>query len=189
MTNADKYIQKSVETKLAFLADGGARLVQQAADMMIGAIKSGHRIYLFGNGGSAADAQHIAGELVGRFQMERRAMPALALTTDTSVLTSVGNDYGFDECFTRQVEAFVQEDDVVVENQRRAEGDRHGAPDILERLPRRWREAARVARQLRRGGVGRCPGCGGRVRPGRGGPPPRVSARPHHHHHRPGDRP
>ena len=114
MSDPDQYIQKSVETKLAFLADGGAKLVREAADMMSEAIKNGHRIYLFGNGGSAADAQHIAGELVGRFQMERKGMPAVAFTTDTSVLTSIGNDYGFDACFTRQVEALVEKDDVVI---------------------------------------------------------------------------
>lgn len=114
MTNARKYIEESVEAKLAFLADGGAKQVEQAAALMADAIRSGRRIYLFGNGGSAADAQHIAGELVGRFQMERKGMPAVAFTTDTSVLTSVGNDYGFDAVYTRQVEALVEKGDVVI---------------------------------------------------------------------------
>lgn len=78
------------------------------------AIKAGNRIYLMGNGGSAADSQHIAAEFVGRFQIERQPLPALAFTTDTSLLTAVGNDYGFDEIFARQVRAFVEPGDVVI---------------------------------------------------------------------------
>ncbi|MBU2699018.1 D-sedoheptulose 7-phosphate isomerase [Sporomusaceae bacterium BoRhaA] len=78
------------------------------------ALKAGKRIYLMGNGGSAADSQHIAAEFVGRFQIERQPLPALAFTTDTSLLTAVGNDYGFDEVFARQVRAFVQPGDVVI---------------------------------------------------------------------------
>jgi D-sedoheptulose 7-phosphate isomerase len=67
-----------------------------------------------GNGGSAADAQHFAAEMVGRFLMERKALPAIALTTDTSILTAVGNDYGFDEIFTRQVEALANPGDILI---------------------------------------------------------------------------
>lgn len=78
------------------------------------ALQAGKRIYLMGNGGSAADSQHIAAEFVGRFQMERQPLPAIAFTTDTSLLTAVGNDYGFDEVFVRQVRAFVQSGDVVI---------------------------------------------------------------------------
>ncbi len=78
------------------------------------ALASGRRLYLFGNGGSAADAQHIAAELVGRFRRPRAALPAVALTTDTSVLTSVGNDYGFEEIFLRQIEALARPGDVAV---------------------------------------------------------------------------
>ena len=69
---------------------------------------------LFGNGGSAADAQHLAGELVGQFALKRQAFPAIALTTDTSILTAVANDYGYDAVFSRQIEALVNEKDVVV---------------------------------------------------------------------------
>src|SRR5512133_3777525 len=69
------------------------------------ALKGGHKVLAFGNGGSASDAQHLAAELVGRYLRERRALPALALTVDTSVLTAVGNDYGFDKIFARQMEA------------------------------------------------------------------------------------
>ncbi len=79
-----------------------------------GALKQGHKVLIMGNGGSAADAQHFAAELVGRFLLERKAMPAIALTTDSSILTAVGNDYGFDEVFKRQVEAFAQPGDVVI---------------------------------------------------------------------------
>ena len=77
-------------------------------------LKNGHKILLCGNGGSAADAQHIAAELSGRYKSERRGLPALALTTDTSVLTAVGNDFGFDRVFDRQVEAFAKEGDLLI---------------------------------------------------------------------------
>lgn len=77
-------------------------------------IKNGGKILIFGNGGSAADAQHIAAELSGRYKIERRALPAIALTTDTSVLTAVGNDYGFDRIFDRQVEALAREGDLLI---------------------------------------------------------------------------
>ncbi|HWR28306.1 MAG TPA: D-sedoheptulose 7-phosphate isomerase [Negativicutes bacterium] len=78
------------------------------------AIASGHTIYLMGNGGSACDCQHFAAELVGRFQKERQAMASVALTTDTSILTALANDYGFEVVFSRQVEALVRAGDVVV---------------------------------------------------------------------------
>lgn len=78
------------------------------------AVKSGNCIFFMGNGGSAADSQHLAAEFVGRFQKERRGLPAVALTTDTSILTAVGNDYGFDAVFARQVEALAKAGDVVV---------------------------------------------------------------------------
>ena len=78
------------------------------------AIKNGNKILLCGNGGSAADAQHIAAELSGRYKTERRGLPGIALTTDTSVLTAVGNDYGYDRVFDRQVEALAREGDVLI---------------------------------------------------------------------------
>ena len=77
-------------------------------------INKGGKILLFGNGGSAADAQHIAAELSGRYKKERRGLPGLALTTDTSVLTAVGNDYGYDRVFDRQVEALAKEGDLLI---------------------------------------------------------------------------
>jgi D-sedoheptulose 7-phosphate isomerase len=87
--------------------------VLRAVDVVLGAFRKGRRLLVFGNGGSAADAQHFAAELVGRFQRDRRAVPAIALTTDTSILTAIGNDYGFDRIFARQVEALGESGDVV----------------------------------------------------------------------------
>lgn len=77
------------------------------------AIEHGNTLFFMGNGGSAADSQHIAAEMVGRFMKERKGLPSIALTTDTSILTAVGNDYGYDEVFSRQVEALVKPNDVV----------------------------------------------------------------------------
>jgi len=89
-------------------------LIQKAADRMAVCITSGHKILLFGNGGSAADAQHIAAEFVNRFQIERPPLAAIALTTDTSVITSIANDYHFDEVFSKQVRALGQKDDIAI---------------------------------------------------------------------------
>ena len=84
-----------------------------AAEMILNCYKQGGCVYICGNGGSAADSQHIAGELIGRFKIERQAMAAVALSTDTSVLTCIGNDYGFEDIFARQVEGLVREGDVL----------------------------------------------------------------------------
>ncbi len=86
--------------------------VLDAAAAIGDALRAGGKLLLFGNGGSAADAQHVAAEFVGRFQRERAAMAAIALTTDTSVLTSIGNDYAFDRVFARQIEALGRKGDV-----------------------------------------------------------------------------
>ena len=88
--------------------------ISRFAEACRSAIASGRTIYLMGNGGSACDCQHFAAELVGRFQKERQAMAAVAMTTDTSILTALGNDYGFDVIFSRQVEALVRPGDLVV---------------------------------------------------------------------------
>lgn len=87
--------------------------IAAAARLIIDCFHAGGRVYVCGNGGSAADAQHIAAELVGRFLRERTGLPCVALTTDTSALTSIGNDYGFDRIFVRQVEALVRPGDVL----------------------------------------------------------------------------
>ena len=88
--------------------------VALAAAMMKVALVAGHKIMFCGNGGSAADSQHWAAEIVGRFQKERKGMPAVALTVDTSILTAIANDYGYDRIFSRQVEALGSEGDVLV---------------------------------------------------------------------------
>jgi D-sedoheptulose 7-phosphate isomerase len=88
--------------------------LMRTARLIVTSVKGGGSVYFLGNGGSAADAQHLAAEMVGRFERDRKAIPAAALTTDTSILTSVSNDYGFDTVFERQVEAHVRHNDVVV---------------------------------------------------------------------------
>lgn len=88
--------------------------VSQAAEILARALRDGKTIFLCGNGGSAADCQHIAGELVGRFKRERAGLPAVALTTDTSILTAIGNDYGFADVFRRQLEALGRPGDVLI---------------------------------------------------------------------------
>ncbi len=98
--------EKSLEKNLDAIAAAVNALTQS--------LKAGGKILIFGNGGSAADSQHMAAEFVGRFQKERRALAAIALTTDTSALTALGNDYGFDIIFTRQVEALGKKGDVAI---------------------------------------------------------------------------
>ncbi len=89
-------------------------LISEVGTILQNTIKNGGKILLCGNGGSAADSQHIAAEIVGRFQKERKGLPSIALTTDTSILTSVGNDYGYDYIFARQVEALCTPKDVLI---------------------------------------------------------------------------
>lgn len=88
--------------------------ILNSVEMIVACIKTGNKVLICGNGGSAADAQHIAAELVGRFIMERKGYPAIALTTDTSILTAWGNDYNFDTVFSRQIEALGKENDVLI---------------------------------------------------------------------------
>jgi len=88
--------------------------IKHIADIIIEALKKGGKVILFGNGGSAADAQHIAAEFIGRFKKDRSALAAVALTTNTSVLTSLANDYGYEVVFAKQVEALAQKNDVVI---------------------------------------------------------------------------
>ena len=94
----------SIRAKQVFL-DENLPGLERAIGLVADAFAAGHKLLLFGNGGSAADAQHIAAEFVGRFLNERRPLPALALTTDTSALTAIANDYGYDDVFARQVRA------------------------------------------------------------------------------------
>ncbi len=88
--------------------------IDKTVDVLVRAIRQKGKILICGNGGSAADAQHFAAEVVGRFKRDRRAWPAIALTTDTSILTAVGNDYGYDEIFSRQVEGLAGEGDIFI---------------------------------------------------------------------------
>ena len=88
--------------------------IQKVADVIIDCYKSGNKVVIFGNGGSAADAQHLAAEFIGRFKLDRQSLPALALTTDTSIITALGNDYSFDNIFARQCESMVHKEDVVI---------------------------------------------------------------------------
>jgi len=102
---------ESLQAQRVFLSEHGADL-ERAVDLVAGALGGSHKLLLFGNGGSAADAQHIACEFVGRMTRERRPLPAIALTTDTSALTALANDYGYDEVFARQVKALGRAGDV-----------------------------------------------------------------------------
>ena len=88
--------------------------VVEVANALRTSLRNGGKLLIMGNGGSAADSQHIAAEIVGRYKKERRGMPAIALTTDTSILTSVGNDYGYDYIFARQIEALCRPEDIVI---------------------------------------------------------------------------
>lgn len=100
------HISESVRVKQALLADGDLmNRISTVAGLLVAAYRSGHKTLWAGNGGSAADAQHMAGELVNKFSFDRPGLPALSLSTDTSIITAVGNDYGFDRLFARQVEA------------------------------------------------------------------------------------
>jgi D-sedoheptulose 7-phosphate isomerase len=111
-----KKITKTMETHRKMIAEipiEAVNTIAAAAKMIIKSLKQNGRVYICGNGGSAADAQHIASELVGRFERQRKALPAMALTTDTSSITSISNDYGFENVFARQVEALVGKGDIL----------------------------------------------------------------------------
>jgi D-sedoheptulose 7-phosphate isomerase len=114
MSRAEEIIRDSISVKEAFIAAGGPAIVEGMADTIVAALRSGKRLYICGNGGSAADAQHVAGEFVGRFLMEREPLPCVALTTDSSILTCLGNDYSFDIVFERQVNALMAAGDILI---------------------------------------------------------------------------
>ncbi|VVB78413.1 Phosphoheptose isomerase [uncultured archaeon] len=107
-----KIMEESVSAKKDFLNQ--AENIYRAACLITNSFKCGNKLLVFGNGGSAADSQHIAGELVGRYKLERKGLPAVALTTDTSVLTAWSNDYNFTGVFERQVEALAKKGDVLM---------------------------------------------------------------------------
>jgi len=105
--------RESADLKVRFIRQN-AEVLGQAVGMVVEAFKAGNKVLLFGNGGSAADAQHIASEFVNRYQIERPPLPAIALTTDTSILTSISNDYGYIDSFSKQVKALGREGDVAI---------------------------------------------------------------------------
>lgn len=110
-------IQAALEESIAVkksLLDSDTSLVLDMAETIVRAFRGNHRLFLFGNGGSAADSQHLAAEFVNRFQMDRRPLPASALTVDTSILTSIGNDFDFDDIFCKQLRAYAQAGDVAL---------------------------------------------------------------------------
>jgi D-sedoheptulose 7-phosphate isomerase len=117
---------ESAQVKRAFVETQGEGMARAVA-MVVEAFEAGHKILLVGNGGSASDAQHIAAEWVGRFRRERNALPAMALTANTSDLTAIGNDYGFDRIFARQVEAHGQPGDILL-----AISTSGNSPNIIE---------------------------------------------------------
>ncbi len=109
------HLNASRDAMIRAADDAALRDVSHAiADAVVAAIKAGNKVLLIGNGGSAADAQHIAAEIVGRYKRERSGYAAIALTTDTSALTSIANDYGFEQIFVRQIEALGRAGDVLI---------------------------------------------------------------------------
>ncbi len=112
-----EHLQKRIGQCRDLLAGYPEALLESISEAVIvscDALRNGAKIILFGNGGSAADAQHIAGELVGRFMKERSALPSIALSTNTSIVTAIGNDYGFERVFARQIEALARSGDVAI---------------------------------------------------------------------------
>lgn len=107
-----RQIEESAELKKALAAQ--VDLLLKIADLIVQAFREGNKVVLFGNGGSAADAQHIAAELAGKFYLDRDPLPAIALTTNTSSLTAIANDHGFETVFSRQVKGLVRKGDVVI---------------------------------------------------------------------------
>jgi D-sedoheptulose 7-phosphate isomerase len=114
-TRVRAIIEASIDAKRSLLQDAKAiNTIGRMSEVLVSAFLHGNKLILFGNGGSAADAQHIAAEFVGRFAFNRPALPAMALSVNSSAVTAIGNDYGFDRVFTRQLEAFGRTGDVVI---------------------------------------------------------------------------
>jgi len=123
-----KAFEESIRVKQAFLRDN-LEILTQVIDVIVAAFKGGHKLLLFGNGGSAADAQHIAAEFTNRYLLERPPLPALALTTDTSALTAIANDYDYDQIFAKQILALGKAGDVAV-----AISTSGNSPNVLKAL-------------------------------------------------------
>lgn len=115
LQNLKQGIEASIAVKQAMLADEALlNKIAAVAELMIATMRNGNRVFFAGNGGSAADAQHLAAEFVSRFTFDRPGLPSLSLSTDTSMLTAIGNDYGYDKLFRRQLEAQARPGDVFV---------------------------------------------------------------------------
>jgi D-sedoheptulose 7-phosphate isomerase len=127
LAGIEREIQESIAVKEQLV--GVAQLIADAARLIIASMRNGGKLIVFGNGGSAADAQHLSAELVGRYRQNRKGFPAIALTTDSSALTSISNDYGFDTIFSRQLEALGKPGDVVV-----AISTSGNSPNVLQAL-------------------------------------------------------
>jgi len=112
---AESKISKLFDQSIATISNSKTleKSIQNVIDKIITCFENGNKIIIFGNGGSAADSQHFAAEFIGRFLLERQSLPAISLTTDTSILTSLGNDYSFDNIFSRQCESLVEKNDIV----------------------------------------------------------------------------
>jgi D-sedoheptulose 7-phosphate isomerase len=106
-------LRESIETKQKFIGDANIATINKMVDALIGCVQSGHKLLICGNGGSASDAQHFAGEFIGRFQLERPAMAAIAIGTDMATLTAISNDFGFEAAYEREVDALGREGDVL----------------------------------------------------------------------------
>src|SRR5437016_14019806 len=115
MPRVTELIEASITTKQElFRSRETLSTIAKVSELLVSALRQGNKVLLFGNGGSAADAQHIAAELVGRFAFDRPALPALALSVNSSCVTAIGNDYGFEKVFSRQLEALARSGDVAI---------------------------------------------------------------------------
>ncbi|NOZ93121.1 MAG: SIS domain-containing protein [Acidobacteria bacterium] len=151
MTAVSRSLRGSADALASALSNPGfVESVERVAEMMVGVLRQGGKVLVFGNGGSAADAQHLAAELVGRYRRARRGLPAIALTTDSSALTSIGNDFGFDRVFARQLEALGAAGDMAL-----AISTSGGSANVLA--------AVEAARRLGLAVVGLTGGGGGRL--------------------------
>ena len=107
------YLEENIETKKQIL-ENHVDEIKKICSKVIECLKNGNKILICGNGGSAADSQHFAAELIGRYKLERASLPAISLTTDTSIITAIGNDYGYDKIFSKQVEGLAQSGDILI---------------------------------------------------------------------------
>lgn len=107
-------INQSIEVQQCLLNDEYIQVIERIGEVLVSSLRGGHMILVAGNGGSAADAQHFAAELAGKFVIERKGLPAMALTTNTSIITAIGNDFSYDQIFARQIEAYGRLNDVFI---------------------------------------------------------------------------